>query len=538
MSNKIRRVAIYARVSSDVQRVRETILSQLEALERYLLLDPMVVIVGKYIDDGVSGPIPLAERPEGGRLLADAGRRLFDEVWMFKVDRLGRDDIDPLVVRRQLDNLGIRLFALHENIDSPFEFALRVAFAAEERRNFIQRSAAGMERAARDGRYCGGIVPLGYRVEGTKQTARLVPSNENIWGDLTEADLVRDIYRRLVVDGWSCRKIGDELNALGVPTAYEKDGRLVCRRRGERKARTQGKWRAGRIRNLVTNPLYKGELHYGRRSAKGREIIVAKIEGLVSEEVWNAAQETLARNRIIAKNTSRVYLLRSVIKCGLCGLTYSGYWDRGQVRYKCNGALADRGPIEGRCPNRSFYGHYLEYIVWADILRWLRNPDGDVLVELASETAGSSAAAAEADRLTLEKVLESFRGQRDRILDLYRREVITPEEMESQLQKIVDEQREVEARLLALTEQIDARPEPISPELLEQLQAALDEELDDVRRQAIVLLLVSRIMIRTEDVDGEKRVVAAVEYRFPGVVSFSRGTHEGHNYTLRRVVRL
>ena len=523
MSDEVRRVAIYARVSSDSQKERKTVLTQLAELERHLGADPNIVIVGRYVDDGVGGPIPLRERPAGRRLLADAQRGLFDEVWMFKVDRLSRDDIDPLVVRRELEQFHVKLLALHENLENPLEFAIRVAFAAEERRQFLVRTTAGMRRAAENGRYCGGIVPIGFRVEGLKQTARLVPSDVIIRGDWTEADLVKHVYRRLAIDGWSCRRIADELNALSVPTAYQKDGRLVRVRRGERKARTQGRWRSGRIRNLVTNPIYKGELHYGRRSSKGREVIVAKIEGLISDEIWDAAQESLAKNRIVAKNTNRVYLLRSVIKCGVCGLTYSGYWDRGQVRYKCNGALVERGPIEGRCPNRSFYGHHLEDTVWADIEAWLRNP-GDILDELASETVGSSAsAAAEADILTLEKVLQSFEGQRDRILDLYRRELITSDDLEGQLRKIAAEQKEVESRLAGLTEEADDAPEPISPDVLEEIRARLDDGLDDAKRQQIVSLLVNRIVIRTEEVDGEKQVVASVEYRFPGVVSSSTG---------------
>ncbi len=522
MSDQIRRVAIYARVSSDSQKERKTILAQLADLERHLAADPNIVIVRRYVDDGVSGPIPLRERPAGRRLLADAERGLFDEVWMFKVDRLGRDDVDPLVVRRELERLGVRLLALHENLENPLEFAIRVAFAAEERRQFLVRTGAGMRLAAENGRYCGGIVPIGFKVDGFKQTARLVPSDVTIWGDWTEADLVRHIYRRLAVDHWSCRRVSDELNDLRVPTAYQKDGREVAPRKGERRRVTQGKWRSGRIRNLVINPVYKGLLQYGRRSSKVREVIVAKIEGLISEEIWNAAQESLAKNRIVAKNTNRVYLLRSIIKCGVCGLTYSGYWDRGRVRYKCNGALVERGPIEGRCANRSFYGHLLEDIVWADIEAWLRNP-GDILDELASETVGSSAAAAaEADILTLEKVLQSFKGQRDRILDLYRREVITSDDLEGQLRKIAAEQKGVESRLAALTEEVDDAPEPISSDLLEEIRARFGG-LDDAGRQQIVSLLVNRIVIRTEEVEGDKRVIASVEYRFPGVVNSSRG---------------
>jgi site-specific DNA recombinase len=525
MSDQVRWVAVYARVSSDDQRDRETIKTQIEVIDRYLAQHPELKVYRRYLDDGISGTIHMDRRPEGGPMVRDARDGRFAGILVTRPSRLGRDRIDRLVVYDTFEKLGVELIGVAEPIGDSFMYGISSVVDDHYRRQFLQQSAEGMERAAREGRYCGGIVPLGFKVEGYKNTARLVPSDLPIWGDRTEASLVKQIYRWLAIDGWSCRKIAKELNDLGVPTAYAKDARLVAPRRGERKRRTQGVWRPGRIRNLVTNPVYKGELHYGRRSGKVREVIVAKIEGLVSEEIWDAAQETLARNRIIAKNTSRVYLLRSRIVCGLCGLKYSGYWDRSQVRYKCNGALVERGPIEGRCPNHSFYGRPLEEAVWSDIERFLRNP-GEVLDELASEIDGPSAVAAtaEADRLTLEAALESFAGQRDRILDLYRRDLITPEDLEGQLQKIASEQKAVEERLRALDGEGAVDPEPIGPDLLEEIRSRLHGGLDDRTRQEIVSLLVGRIVIRPEEVDGEKQTKATVEYRFPGVVPTSTGT--------------
>ena len=114
----------------------------------------------------------MALRPAGKRLLADAGRGLFDEVWVWKIDRLGRDDVDPLVVWRDLELLGIKVHSVTEGNSDPFMYHIHVAVAAQERRNFMARSATGMNRAAREGRYTGGIVPLGYLVEGRKQHAR------------------------------------------------------------------------------------------------------------------------------------------------------------------------------------------------------------------------------------------------------------------------------------------------------------------------------------------------------------------------------
>ena len=61
----LKKVAIDARVSSESQRERETIRTQIEALVQRLSDDPTVGEITQYIDDGISGTIPMAERPEG-----------------------------------------------------------------------------------------------------------------------------------------------------------------------------------------------------------------------------------------------------------------------------------------------------------------------------------------------------------------------------------------------------------------------------------------------------------------------------------------
>ena len=537
MSEQVRWVAVYERVSSDDQRERETIKTQTDVIDRYLAVRSDFRVYRRYHDDGVTGKLPLRERPEGGRLLADALAGKFQAIVMTRPDRLGRNEIDRLQIFTFFQELEIELIGVCEPFGDEFVHGIHAIVDGHYLRRLLALSKDGMTRAANEGRYCGGIVPLGFKVVGEKQTARLVPSDVTIWGNWTEAGLVRHIYRRLAVDGWSCRRAADELNALRVPTAYEKDGREV-ERKGDRKRRTQGKWRAGRIRNLVANPVYKGLLQYGRRSKKGREVISASINELVSEEIWNAAQETLARNRVAPKNGQRTYLLRSRIICGTCGLHYCGSKGRGVTTwYRCDGQMVDRGPLEGRCPSKSIKGEVLEPIVWDVIETFLRNP-GEILNEIAEEmNGGGTAAAVEADRTTLQASVQSMRGQKDRILDLFRKELISEEDVAAQLRKIGEEEREIAERLEAL-EAVPVRVlEPIPPDLLAEIRSRLPQ-LDDRQRQEIVSLLVDRIVINTEFVDGKKEANAIVDYRFPAVDETFRGIPAGQNYTVRRVVRL
>ncbi|MDO8615376.1 MAG: recombinase family protein [Dehalococcoidia bacterium] len=516
VTQSVRRVATYERVSSEDQKQRETIKTQTDEIARRLAGDADVLFVKRYPDDGVSGTVPFALRPGGRQLLADAARGLFDQVWVYKIDRLGRDDVDPLVVWKQLEALGVSVYSVTEGVSDPFMYHIRVAVAAQERRDFLKRTADGMNRAASEGRYTGGIAPLGYKVVGEKQDARLVKSDTLIWADLTGEDLVRQVYDWLALDDRSCRWIADELNSRGVPTVYERDGR------GIRGKRTQGKWRAGRIRNLVINPVYKGKLSYGRRTKRTREVIVADCEPLVSPAVWHAAQETLARNRISAKNTNRVYLLRSKIVCGACGLKFCGSFNNRSTWYRCNGRLTDRGPIEGRCPSKMVKGEFLEPLVWADIEQFLRNP-GDLLEELADEAGLDSAPAiAEAERATLGTALAGLLDERDLTLDLYTRRHVTAEELDQRLDAIKAQQAELERRLAALEPAPSAHDEPLPADLLEQLRSRLDEGFDDATKHEIISALVRQITVYPTEVDGRRSSRIVIEYRF--VVSVSRGT--------------
>ena len=514
----VRRVATYERVSSEDQRERETIKTQTDEIARRLASQPGVELVGRYVDDGVSGTIPIAERPDGRRLLEDASAGRFEEIWVYKVDRLGRDAVDLLVVRRRLDALGIALVSVVEGQPDLLGYDVQAVVADHYRREFARRSADGMNRAAREGRYTGGIVALGYRVDGHQASARLVPDEALVWGDLSAAGLVRQMYERIAREGCSCRRVAAELNALGVPTDYARDGR------GVRGKCTQNVWRAGRIRNMVTNPVYKGQLQYGRRTDKReREVITAPIEGLVSPALWQAAQEALARNRRCAKNTWRVYLLRGVVRCARCGLTYVGSAGKGSAWYRCGGQLVERGPLEGRCPGCSIRTDFIEALVWADVERFLRDP-GDVLDELDGVAEREAQGAiAEAEAITLARALERLESQRKQALALNIRGKLSDGELDEELDRISRERTELEARVAALE---PSRAEILPQEahdLLAEVRARLDAGLTDEQRQEIVRLL-ARIVVHTETPpDGKKSVRAVVTYRFPGVVPTRTG---------------
>ena len=533
MPNPKVRIATYARVSSDEQRDRHTVLNQRSALSRRLGSEPGVLVFRHYEDDGVSGTIPFEDRPAGRALARDARVGRFSQVWVVRSDRLGRDAFELLRIWRVFESIGISLRATDENIEDPFYFDIHAVIAANERRKFLERSAEGMNRAAKEGRYTGGIVPLGYSVSGDRGFRRLVPDDSPMWAGLSAADIVRRIYDHLASDGWSCKRIAKEFNDLGIPTAYRRAGR------GVRGKRTQGLWRSGHIRNLVVNPVYKGELQYGRRSSKpnGREIISAPVTALVSEETWNAAIATLKRNRIAANNSRHTYLLRSLIRCAVCGLAFCGTWARTVPRYRCNGSMVERGPFPGKCIGASIKGDLLETTVWSDISRFLSDP-GSLIDELLAESDDAQTrAAAEAERSTLIAARDAAQLRRFRALDIYTRGKIPESDFDAITAEVDRELRVLDDRLAGLEPADDPLDDAVSADTLAEIRERLTGDLSDSERREIVQLLVRRITIHTTLPDrGRKQIRVVIDYRFPPVGEARTGIAASHSYNPRRIL--
>src|SRR5262249_33349632 len=108
--------AIYARVSSDDQADRGTIQGQFDYLLPYADRNGWTIL-RHYSDEGVSGAMSFATRPQGRQLLADAKAGHFNRVLVYKVDRLGRDQVDSMVTDQTLRAVGIDLISATEPFD-------------------------------------------------------------------------------------------------------------------------------------------------------------------------------------------------------------------------------------------------------------------------------------------------------------------------------------------------------------------------------------------------------------------------------------
>ena len=149
------RAAIYARVSTTGQGQSPEM--QVRELREYCARRGWQ-IVGEYEDAGISGAKD--SRPELNRLMADAHRRRFDAVAVWKFDRFARSVSHLLRALETFNALGVAFVSLSEQIDTStptgkMVFTVLGAVAELERSLIAERVRAGLRNARAKGKKIG-----------------------------------------------------------------------------------------------------------------------------------------------------------------------------------------------------------------------------------------------------------------------------------------------------------------------------------------------------------------------------------------------
>jgi DNA invertase Pin-like site-specific DNA recombinase len=149
------RVAIYARVSTSNNGQDPTM--QTRELREYAGRRGWTV-AGEYVDVGISGT--KEKRPELDRLMADAHRRRFDAVVVWRFDRFARSVSHLLRALETFKALGVEFVSLSEQVDTStptgkMVFTVLGAVAELERSLIVERVKAGLRNARAKGRSLG-----------------------------------------------------------------------------------------------------------------------------------------------------------------------------------------------------------------------------------------------------------------------------------------------------------------------------------------------------------------------------------------------
>jgi site-specific DNA recombinase len=508
--SKPERVALLLRVSSEEQREKETIELQEEFLEQYCGLYELEV-AGTYKDDGVSGTIPLHERPEGRRLLQDAREGKFDAVLVYKLDRLGRTLLVIVDAHDRLQEAGVALRSGTEPIDTSTPsgrliFQMLASFAEYERGTIRERTQAGLHRAYRGGRHFG-AVPYGYR---TDEHGCLEPVEE-------EAAVVREIIAN-IAGGSTLYAEAKRLNDLGIPAPG-------WRYTSGKKRSGSHSWSVMTVSNVVRQRAYSGT--HEVRVNGGKDIIEQPVAAVVEPYLQERAKLALTQNkRYPDRKGNRKYLLSGLVKCEACGSACTGHpATKDGKKYHYYVCRAGRTKDFGRgLPHHPPYvsAAWLEGLVWADVRRFVEDP-GEVLERVREQLGGDGATEGlEERREELAKRLAAKQAEKDRYVRTYAQGHISEEELDLYLTDLKNQTDNL--RLLLESVEAELAHKQAQTELTEttrawlttlrQRVAEVEEDTPEafrVRRQ-LVRLLVAGMTVGKRHEDGDTEV--RITYRF------------------------
>lgn len=497
----IKKVAIYCRVSTDEQKKKQTIENQIEMLREYVeFKKDEFQIYDEYLDDGTTGTMILNERNGGKRLIEDAKVGLFETVIVWRVDRFGRDTLSGLQGAQLLIDLDIKIVSMTEPFDlntpvGRYQFISYLNMAELDRNNILDRMFIGATRHAKMGKWLGGIVPFGYYINAD---GYLQISTNKMDCGYSEEEVIKMIYN-LYTNGKSAVDIALHLNGLNIPSSYA-EGKC------KRKKSTSSLWSNASILRILNSTTYKGIHQYGKRATRRKEIIVRQVPAIVSEELWEKARFERERKKVSSRRNLKgeKFLLRGMIECGKCHRKYYGvsYKTKNDF-YVCSGKRHEVKKLYGKtCDNPNIAVNMIENEVWNDCLHIIKNYSEHITRFRQSSVDNSL----EMDLSNTKKSLEKLKKGKNNILSLYRKELITEEELKPQLMELKKEEDVLNALLLSHKERSNILNH--KNELANSLEDKLkyyNERINNLTfddKKNILNLLVKKVTINTEYVEN------------------------------------
>jgi site-specific DNA recombinase len=472
------RAAVYARVSSEAQRERHTIASQLSTVPEFCARQGWTV-VGTYVDDGRTAKAGhLAAREGFTRLLADAAERRFDVVAVVDFDRLTRSD--DLGERGQIlgtfQRLGVKIAVANSGqlLDlatsgGDLMASLFAYFSAEENRKRRDRATRGRQRAAKEGR-APGRMPFGLAFKGGK------------WTHTDDAETVREIYAA-ILDGKSTNEIRRNLNARG--------GR---------------RWLRAAVHYIATNPAYRGEWR--------TDGVTVAVPPIVSVDEWYAVQSRLAANRTEKSGyTRRCYMLLGLAQCqcgGRIRAQDSSQRGRTYLYYQCEERWKRHDGKPG-CGTKAVRLEDAERRVWAKLVEWVNGEDLRAML-LAADPSGDDAVLWRRDLNDAQERLERLDEAEAGVLKRVRRGLVSERGADAELERIAAERRMTERQIVAAREALGgqvgrAEASARAVERVETLRRTLPHASAEERRELARILLPRRTGV-VFGVDGKIDVTA------------------------------
>ena len=337
-----RRVAGYARVSTDSDEQFTSFKAQTEYYTNYISANPEWEFVKVYTDEGISAT-NTRHRDGFNEMISDALSGKIDLIVTKSVSRFARNTVDSLSTIRKLKDSGVEVFFEKEGIwtfDSKGELLITImsSLAQEESRSISENVTWGQRKRFADGKV---TMPfssfLGYR-KGENGEPEIVPE---------EAETVRLIYR-LFIEGKTLNAISKRLTALGIPTPR---GKTV--------------WQTSTVESILTNEKYKGDallqkkftVDFLQKKMKPNEGEVPQYyvenshPAIIKRREWDMVQAEMAKRKASGKHKTSLSPFSSKLICGDCGCFFGSKVWHSTDKYRrtiwqCNGKYKGENKCE------------------------------------------------------------------------------------------------------------------------------------------------------------------------------------------------
>ena len=202
-----RKVAIYARVSTEHEAQISALENQVQYYDDILSRHADWTLVDRYIDEGITGT-SIHKRESFMRMLKDAKEKKFDLIVTREVSRFARNTVDTLQYTRELKALNIGVRFLLDNIytldaDAELRLTIMASLAQEESRKTSERVKWGQKRQMEKG------VVFGRDMLGYDVINGVMHINEE------GAEIVKLIFHKFVFEKKGCCTIARELREAG-----------------------------------------------------------------------------------------------------------------------------------------------------------------------------------------------------------------------------------------------------------------------------------------------------------------------------------
>lgn len=328
-----RKVAAYARVSTDSDEQFTSYEAQIDYYTRYIQNRDDWEFVKVYTDEGISGT-NTKHRDGFNNMITDALAGKIDLIVTKSVSRFARNTVDSLVTVRKLKENGVEVYFEKENIytfDSKGELLITImsSLAQEESRSISENVTWWQRKRFADGKV---TMPFKHFLGYDRGENGQPVINED------EAKIVRLIYR-LFLQGKTSSGICKHLESMEIPTPT-----------GNKR------WNQSTIMSILQNEKYKGDallqkkftVDFLTKKQKVNEGEVPQYyvenshDAIIEPLEFDMVQAEIARRHQLGRSYSGSSIFSSKLICGDCGGFYGQkVWHSNdpyrKVVWHCNG---------------------------------------------------------------------------------------------------------------------------------------------------------------------------------------------------------